>query len=148
MPNSFRRRAVGALVFLIAAAPLVMPRAAAEEDVPLAIKGYDPVAYFTLGEPTQGLAALEYEWDEHRYRFSRPEHRELFKSDPAHYAPQFAQFCAMALSKGELVEADPKYWLVSDGHLYIFGKASGPASFKQKLSENLEKANKNRALIP
>jgi hypothetical protein len=148
MSNSSRRRAVGALVFLIATAPLTMLRAAAEERVPLAIKGYDPVAYFTLGEPTQGSVVLEYEWDEHRYRFSRPEHRELFKADPAHYAPQFAQFCAMALSKGELVEANPKFWLVSDGHLYIFGKPEGPALFKQELEANVAKANKNRALIP
>src|SRR5499427_2190388 len=146
MSNSSRLRAIGALVFLIAAVPLMTPHAAADEDVPLALKGYDPVAYFTLGEPTQGLAALEYEWDEHRYRFSRPEHRELFKADPARYAPQFAQFCAMALSKGELVVADPKFWLVSDGHLYIFGKPEGPALFKRELEENVAKANKNRAL--
>jgi hypothetical protein len=147
MSNSFRRRAIGALVLLLAAAPLISPLAA-DEDVPLALKGYDPVAYFTLGEPTRGLEALEYEWDEHRYRFSRPEHRELFKADPARYAPQFAQYCAMALSKGDLVEADPRYWLVSDGHLYIFGKPGGPALFKKELAENLAKANKNRTIIP
>ena len=50
----------------------------------------------------------EYEWGGLRYRFSRAEHRELFKSNPEHYVPQFGNFCAMALSKGELVEADPE----------------------------------------
>jgi YHS domain-containing protein len=118
------------------------------ESVPLAIKGYDPVAYFADGTPTPGLPEVEYEWDEHRYRFSRPEHRELFKADPVRYAPQFANFCAMALAKGKLVEADPESWLISEGKLYIFGKREGPELFRQNPAGNIAKANENRPLIP
>ena len=86
---------------------------------------------------------------DHRYRFSRAEHRERFKADPARYAPQFANFCAMALSKGELVVADPENWLVSDGKLYLFGKPApaGPALFQKDLAGNIAKANQNRPLI-
>jgi hypothetical protein len=120
----------------------------AAEKPPLAIKGYDPVAYFTDGRPVRGLPDIEYEWDDHRYRFSRAEHRELFKADPVRYAPQFENFCAMALSKGELVEADPENWLISGGKLYIFGKPGGPELFQKNLSENVYKANQNRALVP
>src|SRR2546423_13872616 len=83
------------------------PMSAAEE-LPLAIKGYDPVAYFDTGTPTPGLAAIEYEHEGLRYRFARVEHRDLFKADPAHYAPQFGNFCAMALAKGLLVTANPE----------------------------------------
>ena len=121
--------------------------AVAAEKVPLAIKGYDPVAYFTIGKPAPGLPEIEYEWDEHRYRFSRAEHRELFKADPVRYAPQFANFCAMALTRGEVDEGNPEYWLISDGKLYIFGKPIGPNVFKQALTENVLKANQNRARI-
>ena len=65
-------------------------------------RAIDPVAYFTIGKPcARACPEIEYEWDEHRYRFSRAEHRELFKADPVRYAPQFANFCAMALSMGE-----------------------------------------------
>jgi len=32
---------------------------AAAHDVPLAIKGYDPVAYFTIGKPTRGRAEFD-----------------------------------------------------------------------------------------
>ena len=55
----------------------------------------------------------------------------------------------MALSKGEIVVADPENWLISDGKLYIFGKPApmGPALFQQDLAANIAKANKNRALI-
>lgn len=136
------------LVLLVAVClfATLLPSVAAER-VPLAIKGYDPVAYFTIGKPVPGLPEIEYEWDEHRYHFSRAEHRELFKADPVRYAPQFANFCAMALSQGELVEADPESWLISDGELYIFGKAMGPSVFQRALTENVLKANQHRPLI-
>jgi hypothetical protein len=119
------------------------------DEIPLAIKGYDAVAYFTIGSPARGLPEIEYEWDEHRYRFSRPEHRELFKADPVRFAPQFGDFCAMALALGEVDEANPEYWLIIDGKLYIFGKPTplGPVLFQQDLVGNIDKASRNRALI-
>ncbi len=97
-----------------------------------------------------GVPALEYEWDEHLWHFSSAEHLKLFKADPVRYAPQFGNFCAMALSKGEIVVADPKNWLVSDGKLYVFGKPApaGPALFQQSLAENIAKANQNRPILP
>jgi hypothetical protein len=147
MHNLSRRNAVR-LLLLATAAPLAtsMPSVAAEK-VPLAIKGFDAVAYFTVGIATRGLPEIEYKWDGYRYRFSRAEHRELFKADPVHYAPQFANFCAMALTRGELDEANPESWLISEGQLYIFGKLIGPSLFRQALTENINKANQNRALI-
>ena len=118
--------------------------------MPLAIKGYDPVAYFTDGKPTHGLPEIEYEWDEQRYRFASEAHRELFRADPVHYAPQFGNFCAMALAMGEVVVANPEYWLISDGKLYVFGKPPpfGPALFQKDLSANITKAKQNRAILP
>jgi hypothetical protein len=136
------------LILLSAAVSFTaMPPSLASEKVPLAIKGYDPVAYFTVGKPTPGLPELEYEWDEQRYRFARREHRDLFKADPLRYAPQFANFCAMALARGEIHEANPEYWLISDGKLYIFGGPTGPERFRQTLTENVLKANHNKALM-
>jgi hypothetical protein len=144
-----RRTAIG-LGLLTALSPLAGAiRAHAAEALPLAIKGYDPVSYFTTGSPARGLPEFEYEWDDHRYRFARAEHRELFKANPVRYAPQFANFCAMALSKGELVEADPENWLIADGMLYVFGKSApaGPALFQQDLAGNIANAEQNRQLI-
>ena len=147
MHNLSRRDAVR-LVLLVAASSFAtsMPSVAAES-VPLAIKGYDPVAYFTVGRPVHGLPKIEYEWDEHRYRFSRPEHRELFKADPVRYAPQFAGLCAISLSRGAIVEANPEYWLISEDKLYIFGGPAGPKHFQQDLARNIAKASENRVLI-
>jgi hypothetical protein len=148
MRDISRRDAVGGLVLLAASATLatVVPAMAAETS-PLAIKGYDPVAYFTNGRPTIGLSEIEYVWDEYRYHFANVEHRDLFKSDPLRYAPQFANYCAMALTRGEIHEADPKNWLISYGKLYIFGAPVGPDRVQRDLAGNLIKANRNRELI-
>ena len=103
---------------------------------PLAIKGYDPVAYFTLQRATPGVAQFEYEWDEHRWQFANAQHRDLFKADPVRYAPQFENFCAVALARGEVREANPEYWLIIDGKLYLFGKAIGPDALSQGLQDH------------
>jgi YHS domain-containing protein len=122
--QNLSRRNVIRLGLLVMTSPLATPTPSVAA-VPLAIKGYDPVAYFTIGRPVRGRPEFEYEWDELNYYFSSAEHRDLFKADPVRYAPQFGNYCAMALAKGELDEANPENWLISDGKLYIFNKADG-----------------------
>lgn len=126
---------------------VLLPTWAAAPAPRLGIKGYDPVAYFTLQRATPGQARFEYQWDEHLWRFANAEHRELFKADPVRYAPQFANFCAVALARGEVSEANPEYWLISDGKLYLFGKSYGPDVFRKELGHNIERARQNRDLL-
>jgi hypothetical protein len=136
---------------IVGLAVLAVPGATAvvaAETKPLAIKGYDPVAYFTLGRAARGSDQIAFEWDDHRYLFASAAHRDLFKADPARYAPQFANYCAMALTRGEITEADPESWLIVDGRLYIFGKAVGPDLFREDLAGNIAKANQKRFLLP
>ena len=151
MKVQLSRRSAVHLVALAAVAVFAMgmPSAIAQ-DLPLAIKGYDPVAYFALGKPTKGAPEFAYDWDDHRYLFVSAEHRERFKADPVRYAPQFGNYCAMALAKGEIVVANPENWLISEGKLYVFGKPApaGPVLFQQDLTSNVVKANQNRTILP
>ena len=48
----------------------------------LAIKGYDPVAYFEDGKPVKGDAAYQFQWKGATWRFSSAAHREAFTKDP------------------------------------------------------------------
>ena len=142
-----RRNIIRNFALLLAGSTFATAWRSVAGDMRLAIKGYDPVAYFTDGMPKRGLPDFEYLWDEYRYHFSSAEHRELFKADPARYAPEFANFCAMSLARGAIVEADPENWLISDGKLYIFGKSIGPELFEKDLAANVARANQNRALV-
>ena len=56
----------------------------------LGLKGYDPVAYFTLSTPTPGVAQYEYVYDGSRYRFANARHLAMFKANPEKYAPSSA----------------------------------------------------------
>ena len=146
-----RRRALHGLGLLLAGPALAATgRHAPAAEAPLAIKGYDPVAYFTDGKPVRGLPELEYQWDDYRWQFANAAHRDMFKADPVRYAPQFGNYCAMALSLGQIVVANPENWLTSDGKLYVFGKPApaGPALFQKNLAENIDKATRNRPILP
>jgi hypothetical protein len=109
----------------------------------LAIRGYDPVAYFTQGRPVKGDPSFEFVWDDSRFRFISAEDRDLFKANPAQYVPQFPGFCAMSLADGVQVEPNPENWLIRNGKLYLFGKSIGPAKFSADLDDNIARANEN-----
>ena len=47
----------------------------------VAIKGYDPVAYFTDGEATIGKSEFSYTWNEAKWYFASAANRDLFASD-------------------------------------------------------------------
>jgi YHS domain-containing protein len=112
----------------LALSAFAMP-ALAQDARPLALKGYDPVAYFTDGKPTPGVADYEITFDGQRYRFASASHRDLFKANPDKYAPQFGGLCAMNLSRGVRRESDPHHWVISNGNLYVFAGETGQQNF-------------------
>jgi hypothetical protein len=85
------RRHAGCLFGLVALIAMsTATGGVAADNVPLAIRGNDPVGYFTDGKALPGRPEFEFEWNEHRYRFVSAAHRDLFKADPVRYAPQFS----------------------------------------------------------
>ena len=118
-------------------------QALAQGNEPLALKGYDPVAYFTDGKPTEGAATYELTFDGQRYRFANARHRELFKANPDKYAPQFGGLCAMNLSRGVRRESDPQNWVISNGNLYVFAGERGAQNFANDAPGFSAKADAN-----
>jgi len=107
---------------------------------PLALKGYDPVAYFTDARPMRGLEQFEILWDGQRYRFASVTHRDLFKANPDKYAPQFGGLCAMNLSNGVRRESDPNNWVIANGNLYVFAGEQGMQNFSRAPQETAARA--------
>lgn len=102
-----------------AAATESAPLVYIESSSDLAIRGTDPVAYFTEGKVVEGNSEYESEWQGAIWRFSSAENQELFDSDPEAYAPQYGGYCAKALSEGNVVSSDPEAWKIVDGKLYL-----------------------------
>jgi len=85
----------------------------------VALKGYDPVAYFTDNRPVKGKPAFAASHNGATYHFSSAEHQAMFEADPEKYAPQFGGFCAFAVSKGSVAPIDPAAFQIYDGHLLL-----------------------------
>jgi len=58
----------------------------------VAVKGYDPVAYFTAAKPIKGQKKFEYRWQGAKWRFSSAAHLALFEAAPEKYAPQYGGY--------------------------------------------------------
>ena len=58
----------------------------------VALKGYDPVAYFTEGQPVKGQEELQHEWQGAKWLFASQEHRAMFLENPEKYAPQYGSY--------------------------------------------------------
>ena len=87
----------------------------------LAIEGYDPVAYFTAGKAIEGKKDITASEAGVTYYFASTKNRDLFKTEPAKYTPQYGGWCAYAMgASGEKVEVDPETFKVLNGKLYLF----------------------------
>ncbi|MFN5943720.1 MAG: YHS domain-containing (seleno)protein [Phycisphaerae bacterium] len=85
----------------------------------LAIKGYDPVAYFS-GSPQKGKANITTDYNGAVYHFATAANRDAFLADPAKYEPAYGGWCAWAMKDGEKVEVDPTKFIVKNDRLYLF----------------------------
>ena len=98
-----------------------LPKAKADQ-APLAIEGYDPVAYFPEGggAPKEGSKDITTTYQGVTYRFATAANRDAFLQDPAKYEPAHGGWCSWAMKDGEKVEVDPKTFIVKDGRLFLF----------------------------
>jgi hypothetical protein len=124
MKNNFLRGrawllliAAGVFAGSIRAAAPVAPVNAGKDK--LAVRGYDPVAYFAEGKPVKGSPDLTFHWMGATWRFSTAEHRSLFQKSPEQYAPQFGGYCSWAVGHNYTAPADPEAWKIVDGKLYL-----------------------------
>ncbi|MBK7595316.1 MAG: hypothetical protein IPJ11_08720 [Gemmatimonadetes bacterium] len=85
----------------------------------LALKGYDPVAYFADSKAVHGTAEFTAVHDGATYRFSSAAHRATFLAQPGKYLPQYGGYCAMGVAVGKKLDADPTLWRVVEGKLYL-----------------------------
>lgn len=124
-PHAWLSSAAG-LFALLAITTTGIGRAASTEGfVPLniekgvALKGYDPVAYFRVAAPVQGRPEFTHEWKGASWRFSNRTNLEAFRAAPERYAPQFGGYCAYAVANGYVAPIDPEAWHIENGKLYL-----------------------------
>jgi len=108
-----------------------------------AIRGYDPVAYFTDHKPVKGSDQFTYSWMGATWKFSSAGHRDEFLKDPEHYAPQYGGYCSYAVSQGHTAPIDPEAWHIVDGKLYLNYSKGVQATWQKDIQGYIQKANGN-----
>ena len=106
----------------------------------LAIKGYDPVAYFAQNKAVKGKKELAVSYQGILYNFSSEANKEAFKAAPFKYEPEYGGWCAYAMGQnGEKVTIDPETFKILNGRLYLF--------YNRYFTNTLKDWNKNEATL-
>ncbi len=86
----------------------------------VAIKGYDPVAYFTEDRAVKGSENFSHTWLGADWNFSTEKHKKLFADNPVQYAPQYGGHCSDGIAYGvTTTNIDPEAWRIIEGKLYL-----------------------------
>ena len=124
-PNIFRRlptlRTVALSLMLFSSVAYAKSTINSDGWTDVAIRGYDPVAYFVVDRAVEGSKEFTYEFLGAEWRFASAEHRDMFAKDPLKYIPQYGGYCASAeLEEGGRSMVNPRAWRMVDGKLYLF----------------------------
>ncbi len=109
----------------------------------IALRGYDPVAYFTAGKPMMGSGKYSAFYEGATYHFSSASNRDAFKANPAAYAPQFGGFCAMGVALEKKLDGDPNVWKIVDDKLYLNVNPDVAVAWNRDIPGNIENAEEN-----
>ena len=108
-----------------------------------AIRGYDPVAYFTDRKAVKGSRAYKAEYGKSVFHFATQANRDTFPADPARYAPQYNGFCAFGVAGGYKAAIDPAAFSVVDNKLYLNYNRDVQKKWSADIPGFVAKAEKN-----
>lgn len=106
----------------------------------VALKGYDPVAYFTDNKPVMGSAEFTATMDNAIYQFASAEHREMFLAAPEKFTPQFGGYCSYGTTLSKKIDVDPMQFSIADGKLYVNSGEQAQSLWLENQPANIMKA--------
>ena len=109
----------------------------------VALKGYDPVAYFQQGMAVKGSAQFVHQWMGATWHFASQQSRDTFAANPQQFAPQYGGYCSWAVSRGYTADIDPEAWKVVDGKLYLNYSKGVQKKWETDIPGNISKADGN-----
>jgi YHS domain-containing protein len=136
------------ILFLAAVLAFAVPVLAQKSEVysswvGAAIRGYDPVAYFTEGKPVEGSRKFTHQWKGATWRFASAQNRDAFAAAPDKFAPQYGGYCAYGVANGYTVSTVPEAWSVVGGKLYLNYSLGVRADWLKDVPGYIRKADGN-----
>ena len=108
----------------------------------LALRGFDPVAYFENHRPRRGHPEITTKWRGAQWRFATADHLRLFIENPEKFTPQYGGFCAYTMADGVFVDGNPLYWQIVNGRLFINCGAGVHRAWQSQKLEHIRAADK------
>lgn len=130
----------GALLF---ASGALAQKAEVYSDRGGAIRGYDPVAYFTAGRPLRGSPHFSQQWRGATWYFANAENRDAFAATPEKFAPQYGGYCAYGVANNYAVSIDPAAWSIVEGKLYLNYSLGVRNDWSKDIPGHIRKADAN-----
>ena len=129
---------------------LTLPWAPAMADQPrvsgsmgVAVHGYDVVSFFHGDEPVHGSPKYALRWRGAVWYFASAQTMLAFEMNPKAYVPQYGGYCALAMTSGALIPADPQVFTVHDGRLYLAHSPAALQIWQADIPGNIDKADEH-----
>ena len=101
------------------------------EQASVGLHGYCPVCLLEMRQWVKGDPKIAAEYDGRKYIFPSAEQLEMFRKDPAKYAPVLGGDDVVAYATtGKRIDGEPTYGVVQDGRCYFFASQENMQSFK------------------
>ncbi len=101
----------------------------------VAINGFDTVAYFDQHKAVKGRKEFACDYKEVTWYFSSEENKNKFLANPEKFAPQYGGYCTHALADNQLIESNPKAFVIKNDKLYMYSQKK----FAKKVKFTFEK---------
>ncbi|MCC7002225.1 MAG: hypothetical protein IT357_08725 [Gemmatimonadaceae bacterium] len=145
--RSIARRFAAVLALSVAAASTAFAQQGATalnvDDNGVILKGYDAVAFHTMMKPMKGSMEFTATHAGAIYAFASAANRDMFKADPAKYAPAYGGYCAMGVAVGKKLDGDPAAFTVNNGKLYLNVNKNVSTMWAKDIAGNNKKADMN-----
>ncbi|MGH7006302.1 MAG: YHS domain-containing (seleno)protein [Alphaproteobacteria bacterium] len=109
----------------------------------VALRGYDPVAYFAESKPVKGSPEFSFQWKGAVWHFASAANRDAFEASPEKYAPQYGGYCAFGTAQGYTVATEPDAWKIVEGKLYLNYNQSVRTRWEQDIPGFIKSADGN-----
>jgi YHS domain-containing protein len=106
----------------------------------IAVRGFDLVEIDNKSKAIKGKSNIIFQYKNAQYHFTTEDNKNTFSLNPDKYIPQYGGYCAIGISEGALVDANPKSFLIQDDQLLLFfSKYLGIINTKRQWVVNPEK---------
>jgi len=136
-----KRLLVLSVITVLSTAPILAQKSEVFSSSSKAIRGYDPVAYFTENKAVKGADSIVFNWMDANWYFSTKENLTMFMASPEKFAPQYGGYCAYGCSEGHKAPTDPEAFTIVNGKLYLNYNMNVRTKWRQDTDKKIERAD-------